>query len=257
MDRSRYLEITDLGKTYDTPSGPAVIVKDFTLHIPAGQFVSIIGQSGCGKSTVLSMIMGLVKPTTGAMGLAGTEITGPGIDRGVVFQTAALLPWYTAVENVMIAVAESAPLESRAERRERARASLALVGLEGQEGRYPDELSAGMKQRVSIARAFAIDPHMLLLDEPFSLLDVLTRMELQDELLRIWEKTRKTVVMITHDVDEALLLSDRIVMMTRGPEAKIGRIMDVSFPRPRNREALENESEYFKLRDELVSFLET
>lgn len=250
------LEISYLTKAYDTPTGPVVIVKDFVLKIEEGEFVCVIGHSGCGKSTVLSIVMGLNEATSGGAIIAGRQIDGPGTDRGVVFQSPSLFPWLTAGENVRLAVAQVKPRLTLREQMALAEKTLDLVGLPHIAGYYPDELSSGMRQRVGIARAFAMDPRVLLLDEPFSLLDALTRMELQDELIRIWEENRKTVMMVTHDVDEALLLADRIVMMTPGPEATIGRILDVPFPRPRLRVDVLNHPSYYKLRGELTNFLE-
>jgi nitrate/nitrite transport system ATP-binding protein len=250
------LELSQLGKAYDTPQGPAVIVKDINLRIHAGEFVCIIGHSGCGKSTILSIVMGLNEATVGAVILDGKEVTGPGTDRGVVFQAAVLLPWLTARENVLLAVAQVNGHHRSAERRQLAERYLAQVGLEAEADVYPHELSAGMRQRVGIARAFALEPKVLLLDEPLSLLDALTRMELQDELIRLWEKDRKTVLMVTHDVDEALLLADRIVMMTSGPAATIGEILTVPFPRPRARIDVLSHPDYYRLRDHLITFLE-
>jgi nitrate ABC transporter ATP-binding subunit len=245
-----------LGKTYSTPHGPAVIVKDFDLHVCEGEFVCIIGHSGCGKSTVLSIVMGLNNATEGGVILAGREVVGPGTDRGVVFQSPALLPWLTARGNVLLAVEQVNGRHGRTERRKLADHYLALVGLAEVADRYPDELSAGMRQRVGIGRAFALEPKVLLLDEPFSLLDALTRMELQEELMRLWDEDRKTVLMVTHDVDEALFLADRIVMMTSGPEATIGEILAVPFPRPRSRVDVLNHPDYYHLRDHLIAFLE-
>src|SRR5881409_3748585 len=223
--RERFLEFTQLGKSYDTPHGPAVIVKNFNLRMHEGEFVCIIGHSGCGKSTVLSIVMGLNEPTEGGVILGGREISGPGTDRGVVFQSPALLPWCTARDNVLLAVQQVKGGQRRSAQRRLAEHYLGMVGLGGVVDSYPDELSAGMRQRVGIARAFALEPKVLLLDEPFSLLDALTRMELQDELMRLWDEDRKTVVMVTHDVDEALFLADRVVMMTSGPAATIGDIL--------------------------------
>jgi nitrate ABC transporter ATP-binding subunit len=252
----RFLEFTQLSKTYDTARGPAVIVRHFDLRVREGEFVCIIGHSGCGKSTVLSMVMGLNEPTEGGVILAGREIRGPGTDRGVVFQSPSLLPWYTARHNVLLAVEQVNGQQRRATRQRLADRYLALVGLTQVADRYPHELSAGMQQRVGIARAFALEPRVLLLDEPFSLLDALTRMELQDELMRLWEEDRKTVVMVTHDVDEALLLADRIVMMTPGPAATVGNILAVPFPRPRFRVEVLGHPDYYTLRDQLITFLE-
>ena len=246
-----FLEIAQLGKTYPTPAGPAEIVRDFTLHVAEGEFVCIVGHSGCGKSTVLSIVMGLNEPSTGGVVIAGREVSGPGTDRGVVFQSATLLPWLSVRDNVRLAL-DQVPRADGAS----AESYLESVGLAGMGGRYPRELSAGMQQRVGIARAFSLEPRLLLLDEPFSLLDALTRMELQDELMALWERTRRTVLMVTHDVDEALLLADRIVMMTSGPAATIGEILEVPFPRPRRREEVLARADYFWLRDSVVGFLE-
>jgi len=251
------IDIWQLRKVYDTPTGPAVIVDDFTLKAKEGEFICVIGHSGCGKSTVLSIVMGLNEPTSGNVIVAGKEVTGPGRDRGVVFQSAALLPWMTVRENIMLALDQTQSRVTDKERRETADRYLTQVGLEGQGDCMPEELSAGMRQRVGIARAFAVEPRVLLLDEPFSLLDVFTRMELQDQLIDLWERTRKTVMMVTHDVDEALLLADRIVMMTNGPAARIGGILDVPLPRPRKRDRLLEDPAYYPARDQLLTFLET
>jgi nitrate ABC transporter ATP-binding subunit len=249
---NRFVEIAQLGKTYDTASGQAVIVRDFTLYVREGEFVCLLGHSGCGKTTVLSILMGLNEPTTGGVVIGGREIAGPGTDRGVVFQSATLLPWMSVRENVALARAQVARGESRGA----VDPYLAAVGLTGLGDRYPRELSAGMQQRVGIARAFALEPRLLLLDEPFSLLDALTRMELQDELMTLWEAKRKTVIMVTHDVDEAILLADRIVMMTNGPAATIGEIFEVPFARPRQRDTVMALPDYFWLRDSIIGFLE-
>jgi nitrate/nitrite transport system ATP-binding protein len=249
-----FVEIARLGKTYATPVGPAVIVDDFSLEVREGEFVCLLGHSGCGKSTVLSILMGLNLPSTGGVVIAGREVDGPGTDRGVVFQAATLLPWLTVGDNVQLAIDQASTAGGEART---ADAYLAAVGLAGMGDRYPRELSAGMQQRVGVARAFALEPKLLLLDEPFSLLDALTRMELQDEVMALWERTRRTVIMVTHDVDEALLLADRIVLMTSGPAATVGRILDVPFPRPRPREEIVARADYFWLRDAIVDFLET
>ncbi len=250
------LEISGLGKSYPTDKGPSVIVQNFTLRIRAGEFICIIGHSGCGKSTVLSIMMGLNEATEGGVILNGRELDGPGLERGVVFQTPSLLPWLSAVENVELAVDQVAKDAGKEQRRVLAEQALSLVGLEGQGHLRPTELSAGMRQRVGIARAFALDPSVLLLDEPFSLLDALTRMELQDEVMRLWEQEKKTVVMVTHDVDEALFLADRVVMMTSGPAATIGDILEVPLPRPRRREQAIDDPNYYAARERLLSFLE-
>jgi len=247
-----FVEIAALGKTYATPLGPAEIVRDFSLYVDEAEFVCLLGHSGCGKSTVLSILMGLNQPTTGGVVIGGREIDGPGTDRGVVFQSATLLPWMSVRSNVRLALDQvrRAPGAGDAE------AYLEAVGLDGLGDRLPRELSAGMQQRVGIARAFSLEPRLLLLDEPFSLLDALTRMDCQDLLMALWERTRRTVIMVTHDVDEALLLADRIVLMTSGPAATIGQILSVEFPRPRAREEILSRPDYFWLRDQILGFLE-
>jgi len=246
----KFVEIAQLGKTYDTPSGPAVIVRDFTLYVDEGEFVCLLGHSGCGKTTVLSILMGLTTPSTGGVVIGGREIDGPGTDRGVVFQSATLLPWMSVRANVRLAREQVAPRRDRD-----VESYLASVGLGGMGERYPRELSAGMQQRAGVARAFALEPRLLLLDEPFSLLDALTRMELQDELIALWETHRRTVIMVTHDVDEALHLADRIVMMTNGPAATIGGILEVGLPRPRERLSLATHPRYIECRREVLEFL--
>jgi nitrate/nitrite transport system ATP-binding protein len=251
-----FLELTQLGKSYDTEQGRSVIVKDFNLRVSESEFVCIIGHSGCGKSTVLSITMGLNEASEGGVIIAGKEVIGPGLDRGVVFQSPALLPWLTARENVLLAVEQVNEEHNRQKGREIADKYLALVGLNNIADCYPEELSAGMRQRVGIARAFALEPKVLLLDEPFSLLDVMTRMELQDELMRLWENERKTVLMVTHDVDEALLLADRIVLMTNGPAATVGEIIAVPFARRRERLSIVDDPLYQQVRAQLITFLE-
>jgi nitrate ABC transporter ATP-binding subunit len=253
---ARFLELSGLGKSYPAPGGAAVIVRDVDLRVREGEFVCLIGHSGCGKSTVLSIVMGLAEASEGGVVLAGREVQGPGLDRGVVFQTPALLPWLSARDNVLLAVDQVLRGRSRTERLRRAADYLARVGLADCGDRRPNELSAGMRQRVGIARAFAIEPKVLLLDEPFSLLDALTRMELQDELMRLWEERRTTVLMVTHDVDEALLLADRVVMMTSGPAATIGDELVVPLPRPRRRAEALADPQYYAARDRLLAFLE-
>jgi nitrate/nitrite transport system ATP-binding protein len=243
----RFLEFSQLSKSFPMPGAPdTVVVEDFDLQIAEGEFVCLVGHSGCGKSTVLSIAMGLVSPSSGGVILGGREIDGPGLDRGVVFQSPALLPWFTARENVELAIEQARPDASAREQRRLAELALARVGLAD---------SAGMQQRVGIARAFALTPRVLLLDEPFSLLDVFTRIDLQDELLRLWEVDRRTVVMVTHDVDEALLLADRIVMMTKGPRARIGDSIRVPFARPRARAEVLDDPRYYPLREHLLEFL--
>jgi nitrate ABC transporter ATP-binding subunit len=253
---SDYVELANLGKIYPTPTGPAVIVKDFNLRIQKGEFVTLIGHSGCGKSTVLSMLAGLNAISEGGIVLAGRELAGAGPDRGVVFQSPALLPWLTAFENVMLGINQVFYSASRQERRQIAEYYLTVVGLADAMHKKPAALSQGMKQRVGIARAFALKPKMLLLDEPFGMLDSLTRYELQAVLLELWRKNRITALMVTHDVDEALYLSDRVVCMTDGPAAEVGDIVPVAFPRPRDRKAVMEHEDYYPLREHLIEFLE-
>jgi nitrate/nitrite transport system ATP-binding protein len=251
-----FLELTDLGKTYDTDQGASVIIKNFNLRVSEGEFVCIVGHSGCGKSTVLSIAMGLNDATEGGVVVAGREVIGPGLDRGVVFQSPALLPWLSARENVLLALEQIDDRKTRKERKAVADKFLSSVGLNDVADCQPEQLSAGMRQRVGIARAFALEPKVLLLDEPFSLLDVVTRMELQDQLIRLCAETRKTVLMVTHDVDEALLLADRIVLMTNGPAATVGEIVTVPFERPRDRLTIIDDPKYHEARKQLLSFLE-
>jgi nitrate/nitrite transport system ATP-binding protein len=251
-----FVEIFRLGKTYATLAGPAVIVEDFSLDIAQGEFVSLIGHSGCGKSTVLTMIAGLNSITTGGVVVANREIDGPGPDRGVVFQSPSLLPWMTPFENVMLGVREVFPHASPDERKAIVEYHLTLVGLADSMYFRARDLSQGMQQRVGIARAFALSPKMLLLDEPFGMLDSLTRMELQEVLLELLGREQKTTLMVTHDVDEALFMSDRVVMMTTGPRAVIGDIAEVSFARPRVRADVLEHVDYYPLRERLIGFLE-
>src|ERR1043166_8656960 len=253
---SDYVEISNLTKTYPSPNGPATIVKDFNLRIQKGEFVCLIGHSGCGKSTVLSMLAGLNDITAGAIVLAGKELVGPGPDRGVVFQSPCLLPWLTAFENVMLGVDQVFYTADRGERRQIAEYFLTVVGLGESMHKRPAELSQGMRQGVAIARGSALKPKMLLLDEPFGMLDSLTRYELQQVLIQLWRTNKITALMVTHDVDEALFLSDRIVCMTNGPEAEVGEILEVHFPRPRERKAVMEHPDYYELREHLIEFLE-
>nr|WP_322095854.1 ABC transporter ATP-binding protein [Pseudanabaena mucicola] len=232
-----------------------VALADINFDIAPNTFVSIIGPSGCGKSTLLSLIAGLTTPSSGSVLINGVEVHAPGPDRGVVFQNYALMPWLTVAENLHFAIETVYPNMSLADRKSRVYEYIELVGLKGAEKKHPHELSGGMKQRVGIARALAIDPQILLMDEPFGALDALTRGFLQDEVARIWEQKRKTVVMITHSIEEALLLSDKIVMMKRGPAAGIDEILDVSFPRPRSRENLDQQSGYHDLKAEMEEHL--
>jgi nitrate ABC transporter ATP-binding subunit len=254
---AKYLEISHLTKTFPAAGGStAVVVRDFNFAIKKAEFVCLIGHSGCGKSTVLSIAAGLVPPTEGGVLIDDREIPGPGPDRGVVFQAPCLLPWMTAFENVMLGVSAVKPEASRAERSEIVTRYLTKVGLADAMHKRPAELSAGMRQRVGLARAFALDPKVLLLDEPFGMLDSLTRFELQQVLVDTWSTDRKTALMVTHDVDEALFLSDRIALMTSGPAARLGGIIEVPFPRPRDRAAVLEHPDYYALREQLITFLE-
>lgn len=252
----RYLELWRVTKTYAGPQGPVSVVLDFNLKVRQGEFVSLIGHSGCGKSTVLAMIAGLSEASGGGLVLAGREIVGPGPDRGVVFQSPSLLPWMTALENVALGVKQVRPRANRREIVEVCTHYLELVGLKNALDVRPADLSQGMRQRVGLARAFALEPKMLLLDEPFGMLDSLTRMELQQVLIDLWTTNQTTTLMVTHDVDEAVLLSDRVVMMTNGPEATVGRILDIPFARPRNRIALLDDPDFETMRDDVLGFLE-
>jgi len=252
-----YLEIWNITKSYPAPGGAAVIVRDFNLSIEQSEFVSLIGHSGCGKSTILSMVAGLNEKTSGGIILAGREIDGPGPDRGVVFQSPCLYPWMTALENVLIGVQQVRPNDPAVEQRLVAERALATVGLGEALDKKPAELSAGMRQRVGLARAFALDPKMLLLDEPFGMLDSLTRLELQDVLIDVWTRDKKTALMVTHDVDEALFLSDRVAMMTSGPAATLGAVLTIPFPRPRIRREVLEHPQYYPLREKLIGFLES
>jgi nitrate/nitrite transport system ATP-binding protein len=256
MRDGAYLELWDLTKSYPSPQGEAVIVKNISFKFRKGEFVTIIGHSGCGKSTILMMVAGLSTVTSGGIVLAGRELKGPGPDRGVVFQSPALLPWMSAFRNVMLGVDQVFYTAERHERQLIGEYYLTLVGLGDSMHKLPPELSQGMRQRVGIARAFALAPKMLLLDEPFGMLDSLTRYELQEVLISLWRRERITAMMVTHDVDEALFLSDRIICMTDGPAAGIGEIVEVDFPRPRFRKDVMEHPDYYKLRAQLIEFLE-
>lgn len=250
------LELFRLSKAYPAPGGgESVIVKEFNLRLAKGEFCSLIGHSGCGKSTVLAIVAGLSESSGGGMILDGRETTEAGPDRGVVFQSPSLLPWMTAFGNVMLGVNQVYFTASKAERRQLAEYYLSIVGLGDAMQKYPGELSQGMKQRVGIARAFALQPRMLLLDEPFGMLDSLTKAELQDVLLDLWSRFQITTLMVTHDVNEAVYLSDRVVMMTDGPEAEIGDILRIPLARPRSREAMLHDSQSRDLRNHLLTFL--
>lgn len=254
--QDRYLDFSQLKKVYPTPKGPLTVVDGFDLKMKKGEFITLIGHSGCGKSTVLSMVAGLNKITEGAIVLDGTHVTQAGPDRAVVFQAPSLMPWLTAYENVELGVDKVYPDASRAEKRDVIEYYLGKVGLSDAMQKAASELSNGMMQRVGIARAFALSPKLLLLDEPFGMLDSLTRWELQDVLMDVWKRTQVTAVCVTHDVDEAILLADRVVMMSNGPNARIGNIMEVDLPRPRSRKELLAHPDYYAYREELLDFLE-
>ena len=253
----RYVEIANLTKAYPNPYGePVKVVEEFNLILHRGEVVSIIGHSGCGKSTVLTMVAGLNDITSGSVVVAGRETDGPGPDRAVVFQSPCLLPWMTAFQNVMLGIDRVYAHGTRAERRQICGYYLNAVGLADSMHKYPREMSGGMQQRVGIARAIALKPRMLLLDEPFGRLDSLTRMELQDVILDVLDREHITTMVITHDVDEALYMSNRICMMTNGPNASVGQVLDLPFERPRNRRQLLEHPDYYEFRGWLIAFLE-
>ena len=252
----RFLHIEDAGMVFPTRKGEFIALRDIHLTIARGEFVTLIGHSGCGKSTLLNLVAGLLKPSGGMLLLNNREIAGPGPDRAVVFQSHSLLPWMSCFDNVHLAVERVfGATETRARLKERTDAALALVGLADASQKKPHEISGGMKQRVGIARALAMEPKMLLMDEPFGALDALTRARLQDELMRIVAATGSTVLMVTHDVDEAVLLSDRIVMMTNGPAATIGEVLTVPLAKPRDRLALAHDPTYIACREAVLEFL--
>ncbi len=253
----RFVEFYEVTKAYPNPYGDDIaVVQGFNLIIGKGEVVSVIGHSGCGKSTVLTMVAGLNDISSGGIVVGGREIVGPGPDRAVVFQAPCLLPWMTAFQNVKLGVDRVYPHASKQDRKQLCEYYLSVVGLADAMHRYPKELSGGMQQRVGIARAIALKPRMLLLDEPFGRLDSLTRMELQDVILDILAKEKLTAMIVTHDVDEAILLADRVVMMTNGPHATIGKITKVELPRPRTRKALLEHPDYYAYRQEVLDFLE-
>ena len=254
----KYIEIQGVEQTFRTKKGDFPALRDINLTVAKGEFVTLIGHSGCGKSTLLNLIAGLTVPTEGVLLCADREIAGPGPERAVVFQNHSLLPWLTCFENVYLAVERVfSATETKAQLKARTDAALAMVGLTPAAQKRPGEISGGMKQRVGIARALSMEPKVLLMDEPFGALDALTRAKLQDELLDIVARTHSTVVMVTHDVDEAVLLSDRIVMLTNGPAATIGEVLTVDLPRPRNRVALADEPGYQQCRKAVIDFLYT
>jgi bicarbonate transport system ATP-binding protein len=255
-NKEPFLTIEGVSKVYPTsqPEGYTVL-KDVNLTVYEGEFICLIGHSGCGKSTLLNMVSGFNKPTEGEVRLQSKRISEPGPDRMMVFQNYALLPWLSAFENVYLGVDSVFPTKSKAEKDKIVHDHLALVGLTEAADKNPTQLSGGMKQRVAIARALAIRPQVLILDEPFGALDAITKEELQEELLKIWNDYRCTVLMITHDIDEALFLADRLVMMTNGPAANIGEVIDIHFPRPRNRTRIMDDPEYYELRNYALDYL--
>jgi len=250
------LDLSKLKKVYPTPKGDYVVLEDLDLQIMKEEFVTIIGHSGCGKTTMLSMIAGLNPISGGNIAVLGNPVKGPGPDRGVIFQSPSLMPWMTALQNVMLGVNQVFSHATKGQRKDIAKYYLHKVGLDGAFDKKASELSQGMQQRVGIARAFAIKPKVLLLDEPFGMLDSLTRGELQDILIEIWNKEKITAVMITHDVDEAIFLADRVIMMTSGPRAKIGDILSIDFERPRSRKSVLEHDDYYTYRKHLIDFLE-
>jgi nitrate/nitrite transport system ATP-binding protein len=260
LEDSRFLRVQNVGMVFASRRGPFTALRDIHLDVGRGEFVTLIGHSGCGKSTLLNLVAGLTTPSHGVLLLENREIRGPGPDRGVVFQNHSLLPWMTCFDNVHLAVERVfGAAENRAQLRDRTRAALALVGLADAQHKRPGEISGGMKQRVGIARALAMEPKMLLMDEPFGALDALTRARLQDELMRIVAATGSTVLMVTHDVDEAVLLSDRIVMLTNGPAATIGEVLSVPLPSlrdaPRHRLEMAHHTPYLRSREQVLEFL--
>ena len=254
---NRYVEIVNLTKAYPNPFGRDIeVVKDFNMILKKGEIVSVIGHSGCGKSTVLTMVAGLNPISAGELAVEGKQVSGPGPDRAVVFQSPCLLPWMTSLENVLLGVKQCYPHGSRKEQRQICEHYLNLVGLADSMNKYPREMSGGMQQRVGVARAIALKPQVLLLDEPFGRLDSLTRMDLQDTILEILDREKITTMVITHDVDEAIYMSDRICMMTNGPEATVGQMLEVPFARPRTRSEVLDHPRYYDFRFALIAFLE-
>jgi nitrate/nitrite transport system ATP-binding protein len=255
--KTGFLKVENLVKSYPTPDGEDfTVLNGINLSIGADEYISVIGHSGCGKSTLLKIVAGLETATSGLVTLEGKEIRKPGAERMMVFQHYSLLPWLTVQENIRLAVDEVLKTATRTEKKQIVSEHLAMVNLNAAANKYPDEISGGMKQRVGIARALAIRPKMLLMDEPFGALDALTRGKLQKQVLDIWESQRQAVMMVTHDVDEALYMSDRIVMMTNGPKATIGEILEVPFAHPRDRQMLRESKEYFDLRNHALNFLD-
>jgi nitrate/nitrite transport system ATP-binding protein len=255
-NQDKYVEFYNVHKVFPTPRGPLTVVEGFNLDIRRGECVSLIGHSGCGKSTALSMCAGLTGISDGGIALDGREITNAGPDRGVVFQAPTLFNWLTARQNVALGVERVYPHATRAERRDIVDYYLTRVGLGDSLDRPARDMSNGMRQRVGLARAFALSPKLLLLDEPFGMLDALTRWDLQEVLMDVLRRTRITAICVTHDVDEAILVADRVIMMTNGPRARIGKVMQVDLPRPRTRKMLLEHPRYYAYREELLSFLE-
>lgn len=250
-----FLDLTQLGMRFPTPEGEFVALKNVDLQIQKGEFISLIGHSGCGKSTVLNLVAGLHMPTDGGVIVDGREVDGPGPERAVVFQNHSLLPWLTVYQNVELAVKQVAKGQSKVQIKQQVEHYLDLIQMAHASDKKPDEISGGMKQRVGIARALALQPKVLLMDEPFGALDALTRARLQDALMEIQAELNNTVIMITHDVDEAVLLSDKIVMMTNGPAATVGEVLNIELPRPRNRVQLADDPTYQKYRQSVLRFL--
>ncbi|MFH7025343.1 MAG: nitrate ABC transporter ATP-binding protein [Heteroscytonema crispum UTEX LB 1556] len=250
-----FLVIDGVSKIYPTPDGPYTVLDGVDLKVREGEFICIIGHSGCGKSTLLNMVSGFNTPSEGVVMLQDKPITEPGPDRMMVFQNYCLLPWLSVFENVYLAIDSVFPKKPQAEKRAIAREHLAMVGLTEAADKKPGQISGGMKQRVAIARALSIRPQVLILDEPFGALDAITKEELQEELLQIWRQHQVTVLMITHDIDEALFLADRLVMMTNGPAAKIGEVLKIPFSRPRNRKRIMQDPQYYELRNYALDFL--
>jgi len=253
--QGRLVEFRNLAKTFSSENGNIEVLKNVNLTVQAGEFICVIGHSGCGKSTLLNTLSGFEKPSSGEVLVGGEAVESPGPDRMVVFQNYALLPWKTALNNVALGLYATRETEQKKELLKEAQEMLETVGLGDAFNRHPGELSGGMRQRVAIARAMAIKPPVLIMDEPFGALDPITKEELQEELLALWRQQRCTVLMITHDIDEALFLADRVVMLTNGPAATIGEILEIPFSRPRNRESLLHDDRYGKLRNRALDFL--
>lgn len=253
--RDPFLVIEEVSKVYPSKTGASTVLERVNLTVYEGEFICLIGHSGCGKTTLLNMVSGFNQPTSGEVRLQTKRVTEPGPDRMMVFQNYSLLPWMTAFDNVYLAIDAVYPNKSKADKRAIALEHLAMVGLTEAADKKPNQLSGGMKQRVAIARALAIRPQVLILDEPFGALDAITKEELQEELLQIWRDHQVTVLMITHDIDEALFLADRLVMMTNGPSATIGEVLDIPFARPRNRARIMEDPQYYQLRNHVLDYL--